>query len=78
MSFRVVKFTNPEEINDSVFRIINLMVRDNDPLNRLINLVFRSCDPVFHEIFAAFRTMNSYTSNHSTRTSNHKSTSYII
>ena len=59
VSFRLVKYTDPKEVNN--------------PVIRLINLVFRNCDPVFQDINLAFRIINRYTSNHTSRVSNHDS-----
>ena len=42
VSFRVVKYTDPEEVNDPVSRIIYLVFQNNDPVFLFINLVFRN------------------------------------
>ena len=69
VSFSFVIKTNPEEVNDPVFRLIDLIILDNDPLIRLINRVFRKFEPVFQVINLMFRIINSNTSNHSAHTS---------
>ena len=55
VSFRVVKYTDPEEVNDPVSRIIYLVFQNNDPVFLFINLVFRNNDPVFLFINLVFR-----------------------
>ena len=74
VSFRVVKYTDPEEVNDPVSRIIYLVFQNNDPVFLFINLVFRNNDPVCRVIILAFRIKNQRNSIHAARTSNHKST----
>ena len=88
VSLRVVKYTDPEEVNDPVSRIIYLVFRNNDPVFLFINLVFQNNDPVFlfinlvfrnndpvcRVIILAFRIINQRNSIHAARTSNHKST----
>ena len=41
-----------------VFRIINLVFRNNDPVFRFINLVFRNKDPFCRVIILPFRIIN--------------------
>ena len=74
VSFRVVKNAVPVVVNDPVIGLIDLTFWDNDPVFRLKNLAFRNCDPVFQVVNLAFLVINRYTSNHSARTSNHKTT----
>ena len=71
LSFRVVKYTVPEEDNDPVSRIINLVFQNNDPVCRFIIIPLRIIN--HRNLVHAVRIINPHNSSHASCLSKHKS-----